>query len=124
MKRIKIRPRLVDHSLFQPTPSIKPTPKRIVPAIEPSSQSNDLSRWFNAIGFVVLAIGGVYLYQRYINREQILAVKQHSIIHLNQRVREHLQSNAHFNQTPQQASKTPNTQKTPQQTRPSMIPAQ
>ena len=90
MKRIKIKPRLVDHALFQP---IRPLPphvivKKLMPPVQETP--SNLSVMFNVIGLFILAIGGLYLYQRYADREVTEDARRHTIIGFNQYVTDNL----------------------------------
>ena len=90
MKLIKIKPRLVDHALLHKPVAIKP--KAIVvkrPKIIPESSSN-YSGWFNLIGFLVLCIAGLIMYNRWSDKDKIETEKAHSIIGFNQYVKESL----------------------------------
>lgn len=85
---MKIKPRLVDYSLFhKPKPKlIKPVPKKIV---VPSS-SNNMSFLVNIIGLLVLIIGGLCLYERLKDRNKDELEKQNVIIGFHQYVKEKL----------------------------------
>ena len=85
---MKIKPRLVDYSLFhKPKPKlIKPVPKKI---IVPSS-SNNMSFLVNIVGSLVLIIGGLCLYERLKYREQKELEKQNTIIGFHQYVKEQI----------------------------------
>ena len=90
MKLIKIKPRLVDHALLHKPVAIKP--KAIVvkrPKIIPESSSN-YSGWFNLIGFLVLCIAGLIMYNRWSDKDKTDTDKVHSIIGFNQYVKESL----------------------------------
>ena len=95
MKRVKIKPRLVDHNLFKPIPIKLPIPA-IKQPIKPSKPllllkpSTDLSSMFNLIGLLILAIGGFYMYQRFTDKPQTDVSKKHAIIGFNQYVNESL----------------------------------
>jgi hypothetical protein len=94
MKRITIKPRLVDHNLFkpiQPIPLTKPVPKKILPAPPTGAKgASDLSLMYNLIGVVILAIGIFYLYQRFSEKPLVEESKRHAIIGFNQYVNESL----------------------------------
>jgi len=87
---MKIKPRLVDYSLFKKPKQIKPQiviqPKKIVqiPA------SNNLSFYFNMIGLLILIIGGLCLYKRLVDREKEEFEKQNVILGFHQYVQEKL----------------------------------
>ena len=72
------KPKLVDYSLI-----VKETPKIIKPPppIEPSF-------WINLIILFILIIGGLCMYQRYINKEKYDLEKQTLILGLHQYVKE------------------------------------
>ena len=88
---MKIKPRLVDYSLFhktKPKPKlIKPVPKKIVV----SSSTNNMSFLVNIIGLLVLIIGGLCLYERLKDREQKELEKQNTIIGFHQYVKEKIE---------------------------------
>ena len=90
MKLIKIKPRLVDHSLIRPSvSSTLPAPKPVTP--KPTLTKSEpirLSFWFNLIGVLILCIGGLILHNRYVRKEQIMEEKQHSIVGFTQYVKE------------------------------------
>ena len=90
MKRIKIRPHLVDHSLLKPVPSsslAKKSSEALVirrnPAIQQSIATKDNSMILNLIGLVILCIIGYIMYNRYLNRDTMETQKRHSIIGFN-----------------------------------------
>jgi hypothetical protein len=90
MKLIKIKPRLVDHALLH-----KPVPiqaKALVikrPKIVPEV-SNNYSGLFNLIGFMILCIAGLIMYNRWSDKDKIETDKAHSIIGFNQYVKDTL----------------------------------
>ncbi len=89
MKIIKIKPKLVDHSLFQSKP------KALLPSLKPvkvlkASEPSNFSLYFNLIACLILAIGGYLLYQRYCDKDTIQKEREHTIIGFNQYVRENL----------------------------------
>ena len=86
---MKIKPKLVDYSLFlKPKPKIiKPVPKKIV---VPSS-SNNISFLVNIVGLLVLIIGGLCLYERLKDREQKELEKQNTIVGFHQYVKEKIE---------------------------------
>ena len=89
MKLIKIKPRLVDHALLQgnvPIPRLKP--KIVTPNVRITSETPNLSGWFNLIGILILCIAGLIIYNRYTHREQVTIDKTHSILGFTQYVNE------------------------------------
>jgi hypothetical protein len=102
MKVIKIKPQLVDHSLLRTKPPARPLANTKVktPLKEPSvPESSSLSSLFNLFGLLVLVIGGLYLYQRYTDRDQDEFERQHTILGFSQYV-----ENALRTETPETAS--------------------
>jgi hypothetical protein len=78
------KPRLVDPAWFaKPKPKLikKVIPKQIV------DPKGDNSFMINCIGFLILCIGGICIYQRYIDREQKELENQNLIIGLNEYVK-------------------------------------
>ena len=73
-------PRLVDYSLF-----VKPKPKIVKKLPEISN-----SVLINIIIIIILLIGGVILYQRANENENIKENKYHDIIRLNEYVKENI----------------------------------
>jgi hypothetical protein len=91
MKVIKIKPRLVDHSLLRTKTPIPPTITKVKTPLkdlssESSSESSSLSSLFNLFGLLVLVIGALYLYQRYTDRDQDEFERQHTILGFSQYV--------------------------------------
>ena len=89
MKIIKIKPKLVDHSLFLRKP------KALLPSLKPvkvlkESEPSNFSLYFNLIACLILVIGGYLLYQRYCDKDTIQKEREHTIIGFNQYVRENL----------------------------------
>ena len=90
MKLIKIKPQLVDHSLLH-----KPVPiqakARVIkrPKIVPEVSQN-YSGLFNLIGFMILCIAGLIMYNRWSDKDKIETEKAHSIIGFNEYVKESL----------------------------------
>jgi len=87
MKLIKIKPRLVDHALLHKPIEIKHPRVKAPPII---SESNDYSGLFNLIGFMILCIAGLIMYNRWSDKDKIDTEKAHSIIGFNQYVKESL----------------------------------
>jgi len=81
---MKVKPRLVDYSLFKKSkvPKIKVIQNSL---LEPNK---DNSLIINFIGILILCIGGLYLYNRLIERENIELKKQNTIIGFHQYVNE------------------------------------
>ena len=87
MKLIKIKPRLVDHSLFvKPVRALKPVPKPVIKELH--KNASDLSFYYNLIAILVLGIVGFLLYQRYIRKDEENIKSQHAILTFDQYVRE------------------------------------
>ena len=87
MKLIKIKPRLVDHSLFaKPVLSLKPVPKPVIKELH--KNAGDISFYYNLIAILVLGIVGFLLYQRYIRKDEDNDKEQHAILTFDQYVRE------------------------------------
>ena len=88
---MKIKPRLVDYSLFhKPKPKsklIKLVPKKIVV----SSSTNNMSFLVNIVGLLVLIIGGLCLYQRLVDRDKDEFEKQNIILGFHQYVKEKIE---------------------------------
>ena len=100
MKLIKIKPRLVDHALLHKPVPIQPKARVIKrPKIVPEA-SHNYSGLFNLIGFMVLCIAGLIMYNRWSDKDKIETDKVHSIIGFNQYVKESL------SQMPQQPTET------------------
>ena len=97
MKLIKIKPKLVDPEWLypkkpkKPTPLLKPVPIKVVKEPKLSSSSpNDMSFYFNIIGFIILCIGGFLLYDRLYSKEKDELDKQTRILNFNQYVQDNL----------------------------------
>ncbi len=91
MKLIKIRPRLVDHSLI---PKVSPTSIQAIPkpVMKPSPKiPTDNSFMINIIGLLILIIFGYIMYTRWTNKESIDTSKRHSIIGFNHYVEKSLE---------------------------------
>ena len=92
MKLIKIRPRLVDHSLI---PKVSPTSIQAIPkpVMKPSPKIPiDNSFMINIIGLLILIIFGYIMYTRWTNKESIDTSKRHSIIGFNHYVEKSLET--------------------------------
>jgi len=76
------KPKLVDPNWFQ-----KPKPKPIKKII-PKGIDNSLI--INLIGLCILIIGGLCIYQRYIDKENIELDKKNKIIELNEYVKRNI----------------------------------
>jgi len=87
MKLIKIRPRLVDHTLLKPKSKPKPKPK---PIPIPKETGNELSFYFNIIGMIILGIGIYCLYRRFVDKKQIEEKKTQSIVDFHIEVNQYL----------------------------------
>jgi len=79
------KPRLVDYSLF---PKPKPKPKIIKKPVV--IKSTDNSMIINCIGLFILVIGGLCIYQRYIDRDKTELENQITIIGFNKYVKENI----------------------------------
>ena len=88
---MKIKPKLVDYSLFhkpKPKPKIiKPVPKKIIV----HSSSNNMSFLVNIIGLLVLIIGGLCLYERLKDRNKDELEKQNVILGFHQYVKDKIE---------------------------------
>ena len=75
-----IQPKLVDYSLF-------PKPKKIIPKkkiiINPSL---NFKFYINLVGILLLIIGGLFLYQRLIDKDKTDLEKQNTILEFHQYV--------------------------------------
>ena len=94
MKRIKIKPRLVDHNLFkpiQPVPPTKTVVKKLMPTPSDAKGPTDLSLMYNLIGLAILAIGVFYMCQRFSDKPRVEESNRHAIIGFNQYVNDSLQ---------------------------------
>jgi len=76
------KPKLVDPKWFQ-----KPKPKPIKKII-PTSADNSLI--INIIGLCILVIGGLCIYQRYLDKEKTELETQNKIIELNEYVKRNI----------------------------------
>ena len=85
---MKIKPKLVDHSLFKKPSPVKP--KRLEPPKLSTSSSINTSFYINAIGLLILIIGSLCLYQRFIDRNTIEIEKQNVILDFYQTVNQQL----------------------------------
>jgi hypothetical protein len=83
------KPRLVDPAWFA-KPKSKPKLKIIKKIIPKQIVDPKVSNSFmiNCIGFLILCIGGICIYQRYIDRDQKELEKQNLIIGFNEYVKE------------------------------------
>ena len=79
------KPKLVDYSLFQKPVAIK---KIINKPVLPTKSDN--SMLINIVGFLILCIGGLCIYQRYIERENKEIEKQNIILGFHQYVKENI----------------------------------
>ena len=94
MKLIKIKPRLVDPEWIYPK---KPKPKPRKPMISitkiPESgipETDDMSIYFNIIGFIILCIGGFLLYDRLYSKDKDKLETQTRILNFNQYVQDNV----------------------------------
>ena len=98
MKLIKIKPKLVDPEWMYPKkPKTKPPPLmkqihpvKVIKGTDVASPPEDLSFYFNIIGFIILCIGGLCLYNRLSNRDKDELEKQTRILNFNQYVQDNL----------------------------------
>lgn len=79
------KPKLVDYSLFQKPVTIKKIIKKPILATK-----SDNSMLINIVGFLILCIGGLCIYQRYIERENKEIEKQNVILGFHQYVKENI----------------------------------
>lgn len=79
------KPKLVDYNLFQKPVTIK---KIIKKPVLPTKSDN--SMLINIVGFLILCIGGLCIYQRYIERENKELEKQNVILGFHQYVKENI----------------------------------
>jgi len=82
------KPRLVDPAWFaKPKPKLikKVIPKPVI--IDPKVSNSFM---INCIGFLILCIGGICIYQRYIDRDQKELEKQNLIVGFNEYVKENI----------------------------------
>ena len=84
MKRIKIKPNLVDKELFKP--------KKNIPKIE-IKDDNSYKLYINIIGIIIVIIFSIILYERYKNKEKIEIENQNRLINLHMYVNEKLKNN-------------------------------
>ena len=95
MKLIKIKPRLVDPEWIYPKKPTRKQPIKVIKGIKgikdsPSSPTNDLSSYYNVIGFIVLCIGGFLLYDRLYSKEKDELETQTRILNFNQYVQDNV----------------------------------
>lgn len=84
---MKIKPKLVDYSLFKkPKPKLKVIERKKVEI----PKSNDLSFYVNMIAILILIVGGLCLYQRLIDRDKDELEKQNVILGFHQYVQGNL----------------------------------
>ena len=88
MKKIKIKPNLVDKNLLNPIKKKKK--KKIETVVNNTSNFNFYS---NLIGIMVVIIFVTILYQRYINKEKIELENQNRLINLHMYVNEKIKNN-------------------------------
>ena len=79
------KPKLVDYSLFQVPPVKKVVQKTV---LMPTKSDNSLL--INLIGLMILCIGGILIYQRYIDKEKKEIEKQNVILGFHQYVKENI----------------------------------
>ena len=77
------KPRLVDPAWFAKP---KPIPKKVIPKqiVDPKASNSFM---INCIGFLILCIGGICIYQRYIDRDKKELENLNLIIGLNEYVK-------------------------------------
>jgi hypothetical protein len=78
------KPKLVDYSLIQ-----GPI-KRVVKPTSSSPTKGDNSLLINLIGIMILCIGGIIIYQRYVEKETKEIEKQNVILGFHQYVKENI----------------------------------
>ena len=78
------KPKLVDYNLFQ-----EPV-KNIVKKTSVITTKSDNSLLINLIGIMILCIGGILIYQRYIEKEKKELEKQNVILGFHQYVKENI----------------------------------
>jgi len=78
------KPKLVDYSLFQ-----EPV-RKILQKTSIIPTKNDNSLLINIIGLLILCIGGILIYQRYIDKEKKEIEKQKVILGFHQYVKENI----------------------------------
>tara|TARA_Y100000591_G_C21697392_1_gene626449 strand:+ start:740 stop:997 length:258 start_codon:yes stop_codon:yes gene_type:complete len=81
------KPKLVDYNLFK-KPVEKSIKKIIKKPVLPTKSDN--SMLINIVGFLILCIGGLCIYQRYIEREKKELEKQNVILGFHQYVKENI----------------------------------
>ena len=81
------KPKLVDYNLFK-KPVEKSIKKIIKKPVLPTKSDN--SMLINIVGFLILCIGGLCIYQRYIERENKELEKQNVILGFHQYVKENI----------------------------------
>lgn len=81
------KPKLVDYNLFK-KPIEKQVNRIIKKPIIPTKSDN--SMLINIVGFLILFIGGLCIYQRYIERENKEIEKQNIILGFHQYVKENI----------------------------------
>jgi len=91
MKLIKIKPRLVDPEWICPkAPKLKVTLKPIKVPDPGQSPPDDLSFYFNVIGFIILCIGGFLLYDRLYSKDKDELETQTRILNFNRYVQDNV----------------------------------
>ena len=82
------KPKLVDYSLFEKP--IKKSVKKIIkkPVLIPTKSDN--SMLINIVGFLILCIGCLCIYQRYIDKENKEIEKQNIILGFHAYVKENI----------------------------------
>ena len=93
---IKIKPKLVDPEWLYPKKP-KPIPRikqiqsvKVIKESNVASSPEDLSFYFNIIGFIILCIGGLLLYNRLSNRDKDEVERQTRILNFNQYVQDNV----------------------------------
>jgi len=81
------KPKLVDYNLFK-KPVSQQIKKIIKKPIIPTKTDNSIL--INIVGFLILGIGGLCIYQRYIERENKEVEKQNVILGFHQYVKENI----------------------------------
>lgn len=81
------KPKLVDYNLFK-KPIEKQVKRIIKKPIIPTKSDNSIL--INIVGFLILFIGGLCIYQRYIERENKEVEKQNVILGFHQYVKENI----------------------------------
>jgi hypothetical protein len=93
MKLIKIKPRLVDPEWIYPKKPkvvLKPVKPTLKVKIPESGQPDDMSIYFNIIGFIILCIGGFLLYDRLYSKDKDKLETQTRILSFNQYVQDNV----------------------------------